>query len=558
MNRNEQVESIMAISKKNILVADNDPDTLKAVRFHLKTMGYQVFTASNPTQALQMLEDEIIHLAIIDLRLKNDRELEYSGLEVAEKVPDHIPFIIYTAFEETWIIKKALGKVGAKDIIDKKKQGAASKLIDAVNRIFKADVKVNFDLVIDGLPTCEEIAEKIKIPSKEGIPPTTEDVRLILESLFYTAESIKISPLGSAENLQTEQHSGSLVVLIQPRYRNGPAEKRVVKFNKKSEILMEEDGYNKISPYLVGTRLAVLGGTAVSRSIGGASYTVIKADWENIRQFNEYYNECSAEKICQSLDGFFSHTFSIIFNAAEKQRIDIASMYCKGLHLDAKKLKVAMETMRPQDCLRPDLHFNGLAGSFPNPATWLLPYGEFRNFERESKVCLCHGDLHSGNILVDSGQDFWLIDFTRVDEKAHALRDFVELETDIKFTLLSDTDMADLYSFEHALLVPRHFGEEVPTFEYKSPSLEKAHKVISALRMAAAKSLGLEGEMSEYYEALLFNTLKILRFRQIQGCKKEHALLAASLICKRLDRWPEWNPAILSPSEGEHEEIHQD
>lgn len=102
--------------KKTILVADNDPDTLAAVRFNLKMVGYQVVTASSPTQALQMLEEQIFHLAIIDLRLKNDKDLEYSGLDVAEKVPAHIPFIIYTAFEDTLAIKKALGKIGAKSI----------------------------------------------------------------------------------------------------------------------------------------------------------------------------------------------------------------------------------------------------------------------------------------------------------------------------------------------------------------------------------------------------------------------------------------------------------
>ena len=63
------------------------PEASVAVRFHLKMVGYQVFTANNPAQALQMLDEQIIHLAIIDLRLNNDRELEYSGLEVAREIP---------------------------------------------------------------------------------------------------------------------------------------------------------------------------------------------------------------------------------------------------------------------------------------------------------------------------------------------------------------------------------------------------------------------------------------------------------------------------------------
>ncbi|NOK57759.1 MAG: hypothetical protein GFH27_549287n63 [Chloroflexi bacterium AL-W] len=63
-----------------------------------------------------------------------------------------------------------------------------------------------------------------------------------------------------------------------------------------------------------------------------------------------------------------------------------------------------------------------------------MPNNQFRGFEALSRQCLCHGDLHGRNILVDDHNRFWLIDFARV-ERSHALCDFVELETDIKFNL---------------------------------------------------------------------------------------------------------------------------
>ena len=182
-------------SKKNILVLDSDPNTLVAVRFHLKMVGYQVFTANNPAQALQMLDEQIIHLAIIDLRLNNDRELEYSGLEVARQIPRHIPFFIYTAYEDILAIKKALGNYGAKEILHKKAPGAAAILLDAVNRSFEKDVKVNFNLGMEGLITCDDIANNIRFTSNEFEQPSGTDVRQILESLFHEAESVKILPL---------------------------------------------------------------------------------------------------------------------------------------------------------------------------------------------------------------------------------------------------------------------------------------------------------------------------------------------------------------------------
>jgi hypothetical protein len=90
--------------------------------------------------------------------------------------------------------------------------------------------------------------------------------------------------------------------------------------------------------------------------------------------------------------------------------------------------------------------------------------------------------------------------------------------------------------------MPGRFGEKVPAIEFPSAIVAKSYKVIAALRQMAASSLALEGDMREYYEALLFNTLKILHLRHIQPCKKEHALLSASLLAMRLDQWPSWKP----------------
>jgi hypothetical protein len=110
---------------------------------------------------------------------------------------------------------------------------------------------------------------------------------------------------------------------------------------------------------------------------------------------------------------------------------------------------------------------------------------------------------------------------------------------------MNDAYLAELYRYEHALLIPDRFTEKVPAVDFASSSVDKSYKVISALRQIAADSLALEGDMREYYEALLFNTLKILHLRHIQPCKKEHALLSAALLSMRLERWPVWDPVKI-------------
>ncbi len=538
----------MGNSKSHILVADNDPDSLAAVRFNMKMAGYEVFTATNPVQAKDVLDKQIIHLAIIDMRLTSDKEIEHSGFDVAAHIPSYIPFIIYTAFGNDESVRQAVVRAGAKDCLDKKKPGAASELVETIERLRKAYVKVNLNLEIQGEVTCNEIADKIEIVSDKESRASAEDVRQIFQSLFCDANSISISSMFSPQPTVTQ--AGSVVVLVHPCYTEGRGEAQVVKFSEMSATRQEEENYHHIKPLLGGMRLAVLNGTAYSHEIGGLIYTLIDGrDWEKIQLFSDYFYNNDKDTIAHSLDQFFRQTFGNIFvNAATKTvNINITEDYCSGFHLTPQKLTVAMRELRPAQSSESHLYFEGLEGTFLNPVRWSLIDEEFRKFEVNSRACLCHGDLHGRNILVNSDGHYWLIDFARVAE-SHAVRDFVELETDLKFNIVKDIDLTALFPFEWALLTPQRFKDEVPEVEFKSESLAKVYKVIAKLRQVAAESLALNGDMREYYEALLFNTLNVLRLKHIAATKKEHALLSASLLCGRLEQWPEWSFAKIGGS----------
>jgi hypothetical protein len=170
---------------------------------------------------------------------------------------------------------------------------------------------------------------------------------------------------------------------------------------------------------------------------------------------------------------------------------------------------------------------------------WLLRAGQFKGLEASARKCFCHGDLHSQNILVDGDGKFWLIDFARAAE-SHALRDFAELESDIKFNLLQVISLPTLLEFEQALLSAVTFADAPLDLDFNNADLTKAYSVVIALRQIAANHLGLSGDMREYYQALLFHTINMVRLRHIKVEKKNHALLAAALICQRLDDWPDW------------------
>ena len=85
------------ITNKTILVVDDEPKILEAVTAFLKSKGYNVFTAQNGRQALEIFEKQNISLVLLDLMLP-----DISGEEVCVRIrkKSRIPIIMLTAKSE--------------------------------------------------------------------------------------------------------------------------------------------------------------------------------------------------------------------------------------------------------------------------------------------------------------------------------------------------------------------------------------------------------------------------------------------------------------------------
>jgi DNA-binding response OmpR family regulator len=533
----------MTQTAKRILLVDNDPDVLTSVTYSLSMEGYEVLPADNAETALTLMEQEIFHLAIFDIRLEEEKvKADTSGFEVATHLPAPIPCIIYTAYDDKENIRQAFSQIGAKEIIDKTRPDAPQKLIDTVNRLFEGEVKVNFQLQLEHKLDLDRLAAQVEIPRPDPeLQPSAEDVAHILRTLFFSATSVRLVSLLSPEPAPTFTRSGSLLLQAQPRYKAGWGVPVVVKFGARDEIAQEAANHRLLKPFLGGQRLAVLEGEAYSRQIGGVVYSLIGAeDWTMIRPFGEVFQVEPAATVITLLERFFTQTFRSLLAEARPEPMNLTLTYVESLHLTPLKVSNALKHFYPQALTEPRLSFEGVAGSFQNPLLWAVSEDRFRPFEMTARKCLCHGDLHGRNVLVDAAGHFWLIDFARAAE-SHALRDFVELETDIKFNLLPVSSLQLLLFFETALLAPTTFQDDLPVLALVDDRLSHAYQVILALRRLAVQLIGLEGEMAEYYQALFWHTLNILRLRHIASAGKTFALLSAALLSERLEQWPAWN-----------------
>jgi DNA-binding NtrC family response regulator len=104
-----------------ILVADDQPDVLEALRLLLKAEGYQIETAKSPSAVLKAVETKDFSLAIIDLNYARDTTSGQEGLDLLAKLQtadSTLPVVVMTAWASVEVAVEAMRR-GAKDFITK-------------------------------------------------------------------------------------------------------------------------------------------------------------------------------------------------------------------------------------------------------------------------------------------------------------------------------------------------------------------------------------------------------------------------------------------------------
>ncbi|HAW50176.1 TPA: hypothetical protein DCX16_04435 [bacterium] len=532
-----------------ILLADNDPSVLEALKNRTEKEGYIVFTAKSPDEAKELLKKERIHLAIIDMRLIDHGDMkDISGIELAKEIDPLIIKIILTGFPshetQRMATSDSFGGI-AYDYISKP-DDPPSALIESIKKAFDDKIKINFELKIilkDDKPSgtfvyledekafeflLDEISIK-GIEAEEEKKKIEEELGEVFKKLFYLAEKITILPLSS------RGYSKTGVVLVEPSQDDeGTFAPRIVKFGPRKDIERESQNYkNHVKPF-VQLRPTEAEEPAYTKNLGGMIYTLVGSrNPETICDFREYYSNKEAEDLRITLKELFEETCERWYqNRGNKVDMELGELYKEQIGLTQKKLEKALKDTFQNYMGKTLINFPGLEKDFINPVIWLKD----KVFHFSTYRCRTHGDLNGKNILVDEDGHPWLIDFFRTGY-GHILRDFVELEVDIKFNYLETSNIKALYEFEKSLISPKKFDEPY-YFENKNniSELEKVFAVIKSLRNLAHDVVKPSNDLLEYYIGLLYHTINIIRYDKAKDVKR-HALLSASLICERLEKW---------------------
>jgi len=544
------------------LVVENDLDYRQDYDKIITAWGYQVVLADGTRQTL--LEDakrkarsHSCCIALVDMRLLDEDDIsDHSGLNlISELKPTRS--IVVTSYGSMSTAVEALKVKGAINFIGKEKGPLCLReaITEAAYTVCRRRLKYHWPTGYQP----DQILRKLNL-SPEMV--SLDEPHCALKWLYNELgegetpiSQIDLQPVTTFFESpdSTTPFARSVVFVVQPQGSDGVWHQReIVKLAPSERIQDEMENYsNYVKPHLSHHRTArIENHTVVLWNIGAIRYTNIAT--EDRKPLRHWYHASGSNvaAIADVLEDLFLRTLGPWHElASSRSSYTIYAYYLATFKNLERKINSYPEQSE-------HLMIPCIPHELCNPVVWVRKHGQQSHFESRFDA-ITHGDLHSDNVFVDRHGQTCVIDYER-SGPGYCLRDFVELEADIRLRLLPMTQahLPLAYHLDSLLLAPRYPDQipgwvDIPSTDGKVlAEFRKAFDVINTLRKLAFQISGFHS-MKEYYWALLMETLfSVTRNysdwenREAAALARHRATLSAALICERLADWEgPWPPA---------------
>ena len=542
---------------KKILFVDNDTDFLETRVERLESGGYQVYPAASIEQAEQILAHNWVHVAIIDVRMRDENDdKDTSGLSLAKKKAyQSVPKIILTAYPSYENVREALappvdGMPPAVHFLSK--QEGPQALIDAIEQVINKHVRINWNLKIAwsdlksfSFPHLVDLVEPQL--TRTLLPDRVDEIEDLFRKLFYDYEQVTFSHL--------LWRKGNRVAIEVRTYTKSKEAQLVVTCGQAAAVLAELERYQTVAPEMHAIGNPVVGQAIETLHYAAITWNLSAHDTPNTRTMANLIREATERKVTAALENLFQTTLAPWHQQTdfEEGHKNLTQRYweCLGIPDVAQALSkrdLILEALGKNAISRRLLELtvsqDQLAFRFPNgkAITCLNP---FVFIERNEIVPVIHpiycaslGQLDVSTILLENNGQSWVTDFERAERALPVWQDFVSLEISIRFNLIEMDNLLTLYEFEKQLLAANHLGEALSGADIE-PEYRQAFGAIQTIRRLAAQAAG--DNLAPYYLGLLINMVKDLASYDstIYQSRQEviawvYRLLMASMICEKL------------------------
>lgn len=534
--------------RKKLLVVDNDSDYLEACADFLKLAGYEVMSAASAEEAERIMTDSWVHLVVIDVRLRDNKDLrDISGISLAKKMPyRRIPKIMLTRWPDYDQVRKALGPAleglpPAVDFISKLEGetallGAIEKALETYSRINEAlDIRFDEQSRLSFQQLADLINPGLERPQAASRADELED---LFRQAFQIEQLIRINHL-------YWQSDGRVALRVHAFTDGQPQVSLFVVCGRESLIAEEAKRASNFAANTAGLQRTLLKNSETVTHFGLNVYTLAGADLENVSSLVELYRGGHEKAIGKTIESLFQDTlgycfrekyladewdslgalcrarFGFVYSSIEAEAYE---RRLKALAQHAPLLDIKLE-IAPS---RVSFDFGGGPITYPDPMDVLR-----RDFG--FPVLINSPLITSGErILTDGVSKAWLSDFAGSGAMPQ-FWNFVMLEAMIRFDWMEIAKPAWMHDLEKSMVADFTLFN---TSDLELP-LRPAVRTIQTVRKLANSMLGLD--QMAYHWGVLFEAMR--RFAgfnpELPLVKNEmkrmlHVLLAAAVSSGKL------------------------
>ncbi len=156
------------MSRAKLLIADDQPDVLEALRILLKAEDYEVETATSPAGVLQAVEERDFDALLIDLNYTRDTTSGSEGFELLTRLQEldsSLPVVVMTAWGSIQGAVEAMRR-GARDYVEKPWDNA--RLLS----MLRTQIELGRVLRVS-----EKLATENRLLRKDGLPELIAESR---------------------------------------------------------------------------------------------------------------------------------------------------------------------------------------------------------------------------------------------------------------------------------------------------------------------------------------------------------------------------------------------
>lgn len=550
-----------AMSEPTVLFVDNHVDFLDTRAEFLEQAGYRVLKAYTLGQAKQQLLNSYFHVAVVDIRMEDDdNPNDLSGLRLCEDLArESVPVVLLTEFPGLDSMGRALrpnpdGSRLAVDYVDKRDGPQA--LIQRLESAFQNEVRINWRLKIrwgwdENLRQPHNLVSLIDPDLLwEYLRDRAEELEDVLRKVFFNYRQLTIGRI-------IVRRRGKLFLKAVAHTSQGREEWFVLLCGERHEVENERNRYDDFISGEVGSRSAVVVSYEKARHFAAVLYRLPNcATIEDVVPFVQFYQEQPANRVAVVVRDLLTASLGRRHkDGMERRHVSIHKLYHEWIgkalntpssrsewevRLDSVCQGALSAGIKELECTSHGLDLRTATRevfSYPSPLTCLSTSS--LNSKCSVLYGIIQGNLDGKNVLVDDAALTWVLDFGHMS-KAPLVRDFVSLETAVKFSMLRCKNLTLYHDLERRLLAQHDLGEAVNA-EGLAPDAEKALTVIGEIRSCAADALG--PEMNVYLIGLLLQMLKYvldyqpreaLRYTRGEMFIFAYALLSSGMICRRL------------------------